>query len=752
MARNVRQQLSRPRHVLASVALLVLLGGGGSILAIAAAGSQDGEGGGAVVLAAPLAGDRGVYELAAAEGSTLAEAERVTWDRAFAFHWLPDQVVAERDGRSQWGNMVALNTTYVASGGLDWRDDLLALVPGTSQGLARIHAENRTQRNEDGTTTYYVYAAQEFRDMSVVVDAEGDPIASEPLPCGFRPPFAGQALEPGDRFPVEAMCVWGPGPRTDSERVFLVRETGAANGTAYAQVDMVDLWHGGGGEREIPVLRLWYRADVPYPLRAESATYGYAFQLTHFERGSEAVREQSEPVRTQPAPEARFVKKGSWGGPDEAGIEHPYPMSEAILRARTDPAFPALRDFLASHPDAYVARAQFRVTESNGPERGSAMWWLSFTDGVEELSIIAIKEGAGAPLVPAAVRDLLPASSYRHYDYAVSDAVGLYPKPHKVPAAMPSVASMWDAWRAFASPAYADKEPNSWGLYIACYRTCDELDLRFDAGYTLYNRTYSGAGPLPGIFGFTGEPLDGEVSSTLEWWHLDGRDDYTFDGPMRYAESRVDWRREGQPPPEMQGLDLQDRPSQALALGFWGVPGPQAAAIGGLSFLATLVYWLWPAIKAGPAALFSRVRGEDLLRNALRAEIHQRIEAEPGIHHQALVRAVGRGHGAVEHHVAKLVAAGFVSRVQGKGYTCYFSKGTVDYRTMAAAPVLKSPVARSIVETVRRSPGIRAADLARTVGVSPATVHYHVERLRSAGVVRGELQAGALRLQPAEAA
>ncbi|MCA1818642.1 MAG: winged helix-turn-helix transcriptional regulator [Thermoplasmatota archaeon] len=190
----------------------------------------------------------------------------------------------------------------------------------------------------------------------------------------------------------------------------------------------------------------------------------------------------------------------------------------------------------------------------------------------------------------------------------------------------------------------------------------------------------------------------------------------------------------------------------ALEIGaFAWVATPQAAAAGALAMLAGAIYWLWPALKAGPLALFSRVRGEDLLKNPLRAEIHQRIEAEPGLHHQALVRALGRAHGTVEHHLRKLVEGGLVARVQGKGYTCYFPKGRLDYRAMAAAPFLKSPVARSILDNVRRKPGIRTGELARALAVAPATIHYHVERLRGAGLIDGALAHGAMRLTATEA-
>jgi DNA-binding MarR family transcriptional regulator len=172
---------------------------------------------------------------------------------------------------------------------------------------------------------------------------------------------------------------------------------------------------------------------------------------------------------------------------------------------------------------------------------------------------------------------------------------------------------------------------------------------------------------------------------------------------------------------------------------------PAATGIGFVALAGSLLYYLWPALRQGGVGLFSRVRASDLLDNPARAQIVQAVEARPGIHHQELVRLIDKGNGAVEHHLQKLVIGGLIVRHRGTGYTCYFAKGAIDRRQMAAAPLLKSPVAQGVLEAARARPGTTLSQVARELGVSVPTVHYHAQRLQAAGLIdaRGGLRATA---------
>jgi DNA-binding MarR family transcriptional regulator len=184
------------------------------------------------------------------------------------------------------------------------------------------------------------------------------------------------------------------------------------------------------------------------------------------------------------------------------------------------------------------------------------------------------------------------------------------------------------------------------------------------------------------------------------------------------------------------GFDAQIERSALETITEWHVPYKVAAGSAFVAALAAIGYWLWPVLKMGPMALFSRLKRDKLLDNPHRQAIMQAVESQPGVHYRELVRNVGLPGGTVKHHLDKLVEGGLVTVVAGPGYSCYFKPGTEDRRLMESVAVLKSPVAWGILEAVRSEGGTTASEVARRLGVTPPTVHHHLKRLEQAGLVR----------------
>jgi predicted transcriptional regulator len=200
------------------------------------------------------------------------------------------------------------------------------------------------------------------------------------------------------------------------------------------------------------------------------------------------------------------------------------------------------------------------------------------------------------------------------------------------------------------------------------------------------------------------------------------------------VHSTYEVRHEGLPTqvPPATGSALQPRSSIAGI-----VPLPSLPAAAGLSVLSLVVaaaYYLWPVAKAGGVGLFSRVTEDELLDNPVRRRLAALIEAQPGIHYQALVRGSGAGQGATDHHLRKLVDARLVSKRVGTGFTCYFP-AVFDPALAAAAPALKSEGARRILDAIHGAPGASAKEVAAATGLDAATVTHHVQRLQAAGLV-----------------
>jgi predicted transcriptional regulator len=131
----------------------------------------------------------------------------------------------------------------------------------------------------------------------------------------------------------------------------------------------------------------------------------------------------------------------------------------------------------------------------------------------------------------------------------------------------------------------------------------------------------------------------------------------------------------------------------------------------------------------------------------VRRELLQRIEAQPGVHYQDLVRAMGKGKGAIEHHLRKLREGGLVKSMSAAGYTCFFP-AAFDRRLTAAAPALKSPGARKVLAAIQANPGASATDVGVATGLSPAAVNHHLQRLGAAGLVDVLRNGRSLSLQP----
>ena len=717
---TLRPDLLRPRRIAAACAVFLLLGGlgAGAIGAVQAASGAETDG---ILfrLAPPRAGDQGLYILAAAEGRTLAEAQASTSTRQLSFLWLPDERVHDANATEQWANMVLVNETRTDRP--HGEQDLVALRPG-SDSVVTAFAVDRPLDGAPGANgankgTGAAITTQRHHLQQVF----GTGLARA-LPCGFAAPLRNPQAE-GDGLPLASGCRYV----SAVSRTLVLDRVWTASGSAFALAHEED--------EAGPRLRYWFRSDVPYPVRVDAVGAAWSLRLVSFARGLEDVRDTPEPLQASAPPELRMAPRTETG-PDAAGMVHPFPLSAAFERAKADSR--EVRDFLAAHPAAYMAQASYREMVSRGEGETWRTWHFTVSDGRSALDV-SVRELERERVAQAP--GLLPATfSYDHWASDPEGAVDEYPLPEQVPATMPTVPSLQDSWRAYASERYREEQPNAWGFRLRCATTCATMWQTYEAGFTHYNRTVQSQDPL-GLMPL--DPIDSEVSSLVEYEGL-GADDLLR--PSAYSEDRLDWVREGQetaPAP----ATFPAPPARAHALGFFP-SAPAAAAIGLGALLAAVAYWLWPVLKAGPAALFSRVRGAALLEHPLRASIHQMIEAEPGIHHRALARALGRSKGSVEHHLRKLTEAGLVTAVAARGHTCYFA-GRPPAQAAAGAPVLKSPVARAIVDAVRSRPGIRPVDLARDLAVAPTTVHYHLHRLRQANLLTASETGSALHLHAA---
>lgn len=500
---------------------------------------------------------------------------------------------------------------------------------------------------------------------------------------------------------------------------------------------------------------VWFRADIPYPVKIETArspTTSGLFakaRLTGWDRGDGPVLETGEKPDPDPAPPVELAKRERWG-PSEEGVDHPFPLSEALARARDNPGNDTLRAFLEDHPDAYVARAQTaeHFDESTAPSYDRSWWWgFVVTDGRRALEISAWRHlddargalgeeaGVGTPDLPG---DYDFDYEWETREHRLEDMA----PPGNMPEEVPTVASVMDRWRAYRRPLHEDREANSWGFMTQCAdpdEGCQEVWFRVSAGWDA-GITY-------------GPPV---VPDHHEW----NSSELTVsrNGETRWLAEQVQHDTYPWSDPAPSPSDDEDPAPAATAAGrvgteLWTFPSEHAATLGAAALVAGLIYWLWPLVKSlGLAPLYTRLDRDDVLDHPVRQRIVETVSKQPGIHRAELARRLDLADGTVRHHLDKLVEADLVVANDDHGFVCYFRPGDLDASIRRGLAALTTPAARKVLQALVEDPGRSNKELAGATGLSPSTVHHHVGRLRDAGLVEGRRQGRSIRLSPTDTA
>jgi len=678
------------RRLLAACLVAALVGGAGiGIVGIAQAGDEPG----AVDLAPRHVGDLGVYERRS-DGSPPAE---------MRFEWLPVQVLFDAEGRPHAAEALEVAEEMGMPEGPDFTMRRITYFDAeTGEPLAANLGSSMSAGTAGDTSSSREVLHFRFGAMNA--------------PCGFVVGRDG-----------EGHAAWGCGPEQLPLRV--------EGKVPWDGGEALVLLHEGDGT----TVRIWFVPGVSMPVQVVHRTDGHeeGSRLVSFARGD-------APARPVPLPEARSMPPVGHVavdrlGPDSTGVQHEYGWRDAFAEARDDPDRDEVRAFLAAHDDWYVQQAQ--AFETRYEDSRTYGWWFVLAAPDGGLSVMSghheydrAPDLAGIPVVGGLQR-----ADERVWH--VHERQAPYVAPDERPAALPSPADAQQAWAAYTGTAPEDAR--LWGFTLCgtyCsggqvtmgnaseasaihsriqLRPADSEDVREEtSGVSLVFED----GPTP--VGFQA------MSQTYE---RSARQPVPLGGPREPARA----------PSDDDGIPL------AADVG-WRVPSAEAAAGLGIgAVLLGVAYWAWPAVKGLPAfGLFSRVRRSRLLEDPLRARMAETIATAPGIHYKELARTVGIGHGAMEHHVAKLEEGGLIVVRRAGGYTCYYPRGTPP-SVMAAAGVLKATGARALLEAIRSSPGCTLRAAARAAGLAPASAAHHLRRLREAGIVEAQARGSALSLHAA---
>jgi len=521
-------------------------------------------------------------------------------------------------------------------------------------------------------------------------------------PCGFLPPAAGATVSLGN-MTLGGRC----GDPSDPSPTFVPSAVEAVGNVPTVRFDG-------------PKSTVWYNPDLPVPVRLvdrlsdlfePAKTWGHAFdlRLRAFERGDLAVVGGMVGAAAPPMP----VAPAPHGVPDETGLKHPFPLSVALQKAGAPLG-----------GTRYLGEAHLvKAVAQDGSVRWE--WYLIVTDGHSWQGWIASyappantpiplpSTPVGGDADPYQVRSWTP-------DGLPGDVTGIYPTASRVAPTLPRVA---DAFAAFAGEPGANATPEAWSVAHVCRNACAQVDDRLEVGAWQVPQDAVAQAPLVDATPLASAP----TRLDLLGFDAQGRTVHH----LRRTETLA-----AQPLP-LLGQDAPGPEGEAPAAppqGVWQAPGAAVATgVGAAAIVGGLLYWLWPALRSGPSALFSRIQGAAVLENPRRAQVLAAIEADPGIHFQDLRRRLGYGRGALEHHLRRLSDAGLVATEVGAGYTCFFPKATPAAQRQGAGTV-RAQGAQRLVAALKEGPATLRT-IAKRAGLAPSTASHHLRRMADAGVV-----------------
>lgn len=182
----------------------------------------------------------------------------------------------------------------------------------------------------------------------------------------------------------------------------------------------------------------------------------------------------------------------------------------------------------------------------------------------------------------------------------------------------------------------------------------------------------------------------------------------------------------------MECFERLSRHAAVLPLAFAGACAA-VVAIAPDSAIATVLAHL-PAV-----ALYQRLQRDAALENPVRARLYEVVAKNPGITIQDAAEKVGIARTTASYHLRILGREGLViERPARKSVHYYRNDGRLNEDEQLRLQALASERTRNVAVLLTQKPGLQRSELARLLGLSIATVNWHLRPLAQRGLVREE--------------
>ncbi|MEW5760579.1 MAG: winged helix-turn-helix transcriptional regulator [Candidatus Thermoplasmatota archaeon] len=123
---------------------------------------------------------------------------------------------------------------------------------------------------------------------------------------------------------------------------------------------------------------------------------------------------------------------------------------------------------------------------------------------------------------------------------------------------------------------------------------------------------------------------------------------------------------------------------------------------------------------------------EKILNHYTRGKIHGYITANPGEHYNSIKEALALSNGILAYHLNVLEREGYIKSMPDGMYRRFYPK------SMSLPTNGHKKMQEIIANIIKEKPGISQKEIAKIVGLSTATVSYHIQILVSIRKVRIE--------------
>ncbi|MDD5503039.1 MAG: winged helix-turn-helix transcriptional regulator [Candidatus Thermoplasmatota archaeon] len=437
----------------------------------------------------------------------------------------------------------------------------------------------------------------------------------------------------------------------------------------------------------------------------------------------------------------------SWNGfapADGAGCgsEMDFTLGEALDSIESDVLSIEFKNYVSSHPDAYLQSATYSIENESSPVSISGT--TAQFDALHNWHLIFSDFGGNGFEINSTVREISYTGTLLPPVNSYDGEIAAYAIPKEgFPKEVPTIMCAIEAWKEFASLEYAQAGINfvSWGIPGDCYPGngtlqspdgSSALDLfKLRAGYYFYGGEYYIA---PGDIGKSS--CSNESIACID---IAGKCIESFDETMTLSAV-------GSSSPSGFSNWIEDvisrySMSQMQMYNFAATKENIALGAGALSFFALLAY-LWPGLKwaAGKgiiAPFYARFHGEGALENKVRDRILGMIKSNPGASMSDIMREAGLSWSSAVYHLTVLERESHIVSVRKGRERMFFpkEKSRMEYERDA---VLKNLSTAQIYKLIQKNPGIIQKYISEEMGMKHPSVNWHIGRLKEAGLVREE--------------